>query len=58
MRMLFASTVQQIVYAGTLPMVIAIVVRFALLDSPFFWAMAAMAVGVYIYFVWLMNGWN
>ena len=58
MRMLFASTVQQIVYAGTLPMVIAIVVRFALLDSPFYWAMAAMAVGVYIYFVWLMNGWN
>ncbi|HUU67750.1 MAG TPA: ATP-binding protein [Methyloceanibacter sp.] len=58
MRMLFASTVMPIVYAGTLPMTIAIVVRFALLDDPFYWAMAAMAVGVHIYFIWLMSGFN
>jgi two-component system, cell cycle sensor histidine kinase PleC len=58
MRMLFASTVMPIVYAGTLPMTIAIVIRFALLDNPFYWAMAAMAVGVHIYFIWLMNGFN
>ncbi len=58
MRMLFASTVMPIVYAGTLPMTIAIVLRFALLDNPFFWAMAAMAVGVHIYFIWLMTGFN
>ena len=58
MRMLFASTVMPVVYAGTLPMTVAIVVRFALLDNPFFWAMAAMAVGVHIYFFWLMNGFN
>jgi len=58
MRMLFASTVMPVVYAGTLPMTVAIVVRFALLDNPFFWAMAAMAVGVHIYFIWLMNGFN
>jgi len=58
MRMLFASTVMAIVYAGTLPMTAAIVVRFALLDNPFFWAMAAMAVGVHIYFIWLMNGFS
>jgi hypothetical protein len=32
MRMLFASTVMPIVYAGTLPMTVAIVIRFALLD--------------------------
>ena len=51
MRMLFASTVMPIVYAGTLPMTIAIVVRFALLDNPFYWAIAAMAVGVHIYFI-------
>ena len=31
-----------IVYAGTLPMTAAIVIRFALLDNPFYWAMAAM----------------
>ena len=58
MRMLFASTVMPIVYAGTLPMTAAIVIRFALLDNPFYWAMAAMAVGVHIYFIWLMNGLN
>ncbi|MHA1517902.1 MAG: sensor histidine kinase [Alphaproteobacteria bacterium] len=58
MRMLFASTVMPIVYAGTLPMTIAIVIRFALLDNPFYWAMAAMAIGVHFYFIWLMNGFN
>jgi two-component system, cell cycle sensor histidine kinase PleC len=58
MRMLFASTVMPIVYAGTLPITAAIVIRFALLDNPFYWAMAAMAVGVHIYFIWLMNGFN
>jgi two-component system cell cycle sensor histidine kinase PleC len=58
MRMLFASTVMPIVYAGTLPMTAAIVIRFALLDNPFYWAMAAMAVGVHIYFIWLMSGLN
>jgi two-component system cell cycle sensor histidine kinase PleC len=47
-----------IVYAGTIPMTVAIVLRFALLDNPFYWAMAAMAVGVHIYFIWLMNGLN
>ena len=58
MRMLFASTVMPIVYAGTLPMTVAIVIRFSLLDNPFYWAMAAMAVGVHIYFIWLMSGLN
>ncbi len=58
MRMLFASTVMPIVYAGTLPITAAIVIRFALLDNPFYWAMAAMAVGVHIYFIWLMSGFN
>jgi two-component system, cell cycle sensor histidine kinase PleC len=56
MRMLFAAPVMRIVYAGTLPMAAAIVVRFTLLDNPFYWAMAAMAVGVYVYFIWLMSG--
>ena len=58
MRMLFASTAMPIVYAGTLPMTVAIVIRFALLDNPFYWAMAAMAVGVHFYFIWLMTGFN
>src|SRR6476469_1109495 len=55
MRMLFAAPVMPIVYAGTLSMAAAIVIRFAMLDNPFYWAMAAMAVGVYIYFVWMMS---
>ncbi|MGB6388109.1 MAG: ATP-binding protein [Methyloceanibacter sp.] len=58
MRMLFASTVMPIVYAGTLPMIAAIVLSFVLLDNPFYWGMAAMAVGVYVYFIWLVNGAN
>jgi two-component system cell cycle sensor histidine kinase PleC len=47
-----------IVYSGTLPMTVAIVICFALLDNPFYWAMAAMAVGVHIYFIWLTSGFN
>jgi two-component system cell cycle sensor histidine kinase PleC len=58
MRMLFAAPVMPIVYAGTLPMTAAIVIRFALLDNPFYWAMAAMAVGIYVYFIWLMSETN
>jgi two-component system, cell cycle sensor histidine kinase PleC len=58
MRVLFASTVMPIVYAGTVPMTAAIVLRFGLLDNPFYWAMAAMAVAVHLYFIWLMNGMN
>src|SRR6185437_1599405 len=58
MRMLFACALMPIVYAGTLPMTAAIVICFALLDNPFYWAMAAMAVGVHIYFIWLTSGLN
>jgi two-component system cell cycle sensor histidine kinase PleC len=58
MRMLFATPVMPIVYAGTLPMAGAILVRFAFLDNPYYWAMAAMAVGVYAYFIWLARGAN
>jgi two-component system cell cycle sensor histidine kinase PleC len=58
MRMLFTSALMPMVYAGTLPMTAAIVICFALLDNPFYWAMAAMAVGVHIYFIWLMSGLN
>jgi two-component system cell cycle sensor histidine kinase PleC len=58
MRMLFTSALMPMVYAGTLPMTAAIVICFALLGNPFYWAMAAMAVGVHIYFIWLMSGLN
>ncbi|RMF07097.1 MAG: sensor histidine kinase [Alphaproteobacteria bacterium] len=58
MRMMFASTVMPIVYAGTVPMTAALVLRFALLDASFYWAMALMAVGIHIYFIFLMRGIN
>ena len=58
MRMMFSSTVMPIVYAGTIPMTAALVVRFITLDVAFYWAMAAMAVGVHVYFIFLMKGVN
>jgi len=58
MRMMFASTVMPIVYAGTFPLTAALVMRFAIVDTAFYWAMAAMAVGVHIYFMFLMKGMN
>lgn len=58
LRLLFASTVMAIVYAGTVPMTIALVARFALQDNPLYWAMAAMAIGIHIYFIFLAKGLN
>lgn len=58
MRMMFASTVMPIVYAGTIPLTAALVLRFAIVDTPFYWAMAAMAIGVHVYFMFLMKGMN
>jgi two-component system cell cycle sensor histidine kinase PleC len=57
-RMTFASTVMPILYVGTIPMTIAVVVRLVMLGHPFYWAMASMAVGVHIYFVFLSKGLN
>ena len=56
MRMMFASTVMPIVYVGTIPLTAAMVLRFTMLDTPFYWAMAALAVGVHIYFVFILKG--
>jgi len=58
MRMMFASTVIPIVYVGTIPLTVAMVIRFGLLDTPFHWAIATMAVGVHLYFAFLMKGLN
>jgi len=57
-RLMFASTVMPVVYAGTVPMTAVLVARFILLDDPFYWAMASMAVGLHIYFVFLAKGLN
>lgn len=57
-RMTFASTVMPILYAGTIPMTIAVAFRLFLLNDPFYFALASMAVGVHIYFVILARGLN
>ena len=57
-RMTFAATVIPILYAGTIPMTLAVVVRLVLLKDPFFLSLAAMGVGVHLYFVWLARGLN
>jgi two-component system cell cycle sensor histidine kinase PleC len=55
-RMTFASTVLPVLYAGTVPMTLAVVARLILLDHSFFYAMAAMAIGLHVYFVFLAKG--
>ena len=57
-RMTFASTVLPILYIGTIPMLVAVVARLLLLNHPFYWAMASMAVGVHVYFIFLAKGLN
>jgi two-component system cell cycle sensor histidine kinase PleC len=56
MRTMFASTVMRILYAGTIPMTTALVLRFLLTEQPFFWTMAAVAVGIHIYLIVLAKG--
>ena len=58
LRLLLASTVMPIVYAGTVPMTIGLIIRFAAQHEPFYWALAAMAVGIHIYFIFLAKGLN
>ena len=57
-RLMFASTVIAIVCAGTIPMTAAVVVRLVQLGDPFYFAMAFMAVGVHVYFLFLAKGMN
>jgi two-component system cell cycle sensor histidine kinase PleC len=57
-RMTFASAVMPILYAGTIPMTLAIVARLLLQGHPFYLAMAAMAIGLHVYFIFLAKGLN
>lgn len=57
-RMMFASTVMPLVISGTLPMTLALVAHFLALQTPFYWAMAAMAIGIHAYLIFLMSGLN
>lgn len=55
-RMTFASTVMPILLVGTVPMTIAVVTRLLMLQDFFYYALAAMAIGVHIYFIFLAKG--
>ena len=55
-RMTFASTMMPILYFGTIPMTVAVVIRLVLLEDLFYMALAAMAIGVQIYFMFLAKG--
>jgi two-component system cell cycle sensor histidine kinase PleC len=57
-RMTFASTVLQILYVGTIPMTLAVIARLMLVGDYFYLALATMAIGVHVYFVFLAKGLN
>lgn len=57
-RMTLASPLLQILYVGTIPMTIAVVGRLLLQGDAFHLALASMAVGVHVYFVFLAKGLN
>jgi two-component system cell cycle sensor histidine kinase PleC len=55
-RMTFTSTMMSLLYVGTIPMTLAVCVRLVALHEPFYYALATMAVGVHLYFVFLAKG--
>jgi two-component system cell cycle sensor histidine kinase PleC len=55
-RTMFASTIPAIFYAGTIPMTLAVVARLLMLDNTFYFALATMAVGIHLYFLFLAHG--
>lgn len=55
-RMTFASTMMTVLFVGTIPMTLAVVGRLIMLGDPFYLALASMAIGVHIYFLFLAKG--
>jgi len=55
-RTMFAAPIPLILYVGTIPMTTAVVLRLLLLNDPFYLALASMAVGVHLYFLFLARG--
>ena len=55
-RMTFASTLPRVFYAGTIPMTVAVAGRLVSLGDPFYFALAAMAAGIHVFFVYLARG--
>ncbi|MEM9357787.1 MAG: HAMP domain-containing sensor histidine kinase [Pseudomonadota bacterium] len=55
-RMTFASTMLPLLYVGTIPMTLAVVTHLVLQGDFFYFALASLAVGVHIYFIFLAKG--
>jgi two-component system cell cycle sensor histidine kinase PleC len=55
-RMTFASTLPRVFLAGTVPMTLAVTGRLFTLGDPFYFALASMAVGIHVFFVYLARG--
>jgi two-component system cell cycle sensor histidine kinase PleC len=55
-RMTFALTVPANFYVSTVPMTLAVVARLVMLEDFFYLALATMAVGVHVYFVFFARG--
>ncbi|MGF1651148.1 MAG: sensor histidine kinase [Hyphomicrobiaceae bacterium] len=55
-RMTFASTVMAILFVGTVPMTTAVVIRLVAQGELFHLALAAIAIGVHLYFIFLARG--
>lgn len=57
-RTMFASTVLSFIYASTIPLTFALVVRYEAADEPLALLMATLAVGIHAYFMFLTRGLN
>lgn len=59
-RMTFSSSILPIMHAGTIPVTVAVVARLSYLGiemgDPLYFALATMAVGVHLYFIFLAIG--
>ncbi len=55
-RMTFASTLAHVFLAGTVPMTLAVAYRLFSLGEPFYFALASMAIGIHVFFVYLARG--
>ncbi len=54
-RMLFAASVMPILHAGTVPVTAALSLRFLLTGEAFYWIMAIVAIGIHLYFIFLVK---
>jgi two-component system, cell cycle sensor histidine kinase PleC len=56
LRMAFASTLTSVFLAGTVPMTLAVAGRLFWLAHPFYYALAIMAIGIHVFFLYLTQG--